>query len=145
VVVAQALRSNARRVDVVVARYGSDEFVDLMPTTSLVGGRHFFERVRAEVTERSMLVLGFPVRLSAGAVKLHHDDAGDPRDFLETADQAMYVAKRQGKNRLFTPWLSAMPRPGGTLIRRCKARVLVTNEPRTSLRRVHGSNARSLQ
>jgi hypothetical protein len=81
VVVAQALRSNARRVDV-VARYGSDEFVDLMPRTSLGGGRHFFERVRAEVTERSMLVLGFPMRLSAGADRLHHDDAGDSPTFF---------------------------------------------------------------
>lgn len=101
VLVAQALRSNARRIDV-VARYGSDEFVVLMPGTSLVGARNLFERIRAEVTERSMHALGFAVRLSAGAIKLHHDAAGDPQDFLETADHAMYVAKRQGKDRLFT-------------------------------------------
>jgi PleD family two-component response regulator len=73
-----------------------------MPRTSLGGGRHFFERVRAEVTERSMLVLGFPMRLSAGADRLHHDDAGDSQHFLETTDRAMYVAKQQGKNRLVT-------------------------------------------
>lgn len=101
VLVAQTLQSNARRVDV-VARYGSDEFVVLMPRTSLVEARNFFERIRAEVAERSMLTLGFVVRLSAGAVKLHHDDAGDPQDFLETADHTMYVAKRQGRDRLFT-------------------------------------------
>jgi diguanylate cyclase len=101
VLMAQVLQSNARRVDV-VARYGSDEFVVLMPGTSLVGARNFFERIRAEVAERSMLTLGFIVRLSAGAVKLHHDDAGDPQDLLETAYHAMYVAKRQGKDRLFT-------------------------------------------
>ncbi len=101
VLVAQALRSNARRIDV-VARYGSDEFAVLMPGTSLVGARHLFERIRGEVTERSMHALGFVVRLSAGAVKLHHDDAGDPQDLLETADHALYVAKCQGKDRLFT-------------------------------------------
>lgn len=101
VLMAQALRSNARRVDV-VARYGSDEFLVLMPRTSLVGARHFFEKVRAEVAERSMLELGFTVHLSAGAVKLLHDVTGDPQDLLETAGHAMYVAKRQGKDRLFT-------------------------------------------
>ena len=101
VLVARALQSNARREDV-VARYGSDEFVVLMPRTSLVGARDFFERVRAEITERSMPDLGFPMRLSAGAVKLHHDDVGDPQDFLETADYAIYMAKQQGKDRLFT-------------------------------------------
>ena len=101
VLVARALQSNARREDV-VARYGSDEFVVLMPGTSLVGARNFFERIRAEVAERSMEALGFAVRLSAGAVKLHHDDAGDPQDLLETADHALYVAKCQGKDRLFT-------------------------------------------
>jgi len=100
VLMAQALRSNARRVDV-VARYGSDEFVVLMPGTSLVGARNFFERVRAEVAERSMLELGFTVHLSAGAVKLLHDVTGDPQDLLETAGHAMYVAKCQGKDRLF--------------------------------------------
>jgi diguanylate cyclase (GGDEF)-like protein len=101
VLMAQVLRSNARRVDV-VARYGSDEFVVLMPRTSLVGARDFFEKIRAEVAERSMLELGFSVHLSAGAVKLLHDITGDPQYLLETASYAMYVAKRQGKDRLFT-------------------------------------------
>lgn len=101
VLMAHVLRSNARQVDV-VARYGSDEFVVLMPGASLLGARNFFERVRAEVAERSMLELGFTVHLSAGAVKLLHDATGDPQDLLETADYAMYVAKRQGKDRLFT-------------------------------------------
>jgi two-component system cell cycle response regulator len=98
--VTRALRSNIRSADV-VARYGSDEFLVLMPGTSLVGARDYFEKIRAEVAGRSMLDLGFTVRLSAGAVKLHHDGAGDPRDLLETAEHTMYRAKREGKDRLF--------------------------------------------
>lgn len=101
VLVARVLRSNAPPMDV-VARYGSDEFLVLMPRASLVGARGFFERIREEVAERSMLDLGFTVRLSAGAVKLHHDAGAVPQDLLETADHAMYVAKRQGRDRLFT-------------------------------------------
>lgn len=98
--VAQTLRSNVRRIDL-VACYGDDEFAVLMPRASLVEARDFFERVRAEVAERSRLALGFIVRLSAGAVR-SLNDPGDPRELLETADYAMYLAKRQGKDRLFT-------------------------------------------
>lgn len=97
--VARTLGSNVRRTDL-VARYGDDEFVVLMPGASLVEARELFERVRTEVAERSKPVLGFEVRLSAGAVKFLKDP-GDPQALLEAADDAMHVAKRQGKDRLF--------------------------------------------
>jgi diguanylate cyclase (GGDEF)-like protein len=98
--VAQVLRSSARPRDSVAYR-GDDEFVVLMPGASLVGARDFFERTRAEIVRRSRILLGFKVRLSAGAVKFLNDP-GDTQDLLETAYYAMYLAKRQGKDRLFT-------------------------------------------
>lgn len=100
VLVARVLSSNARQADV-VARYGADEFVVLMPATSLVRARDFFEEIRREVAERSARTFGFTLRLSAGAVKLLHDATGTPQDLLETADHAMYLAKRQGRDRFF--------------------------------------------
>jgi diguanylate cyclase (GGDEF)-like protein len=100
VLVAQAISSNAPQADV-VARYGNDEFVVLMPATSLVEARDFFERVRTEVAQRSRRLLGSTVCLSAGAVKSLNSSASSA-ELLETAEYAVYLAKRQGKDRLFT-------------------------------------------
>ena len=115
--VADVLRSNARQIDV-VARYGGDEFAVLMPSTSLSGVRNFFERIRTEVVERTLLTLGFAIHLSAGVAKFD-DDVEDPLDLLETADEAMYQAKRQGKDHIVT--MSSDP----------EVRILVANEPRS--------------
>ena len=98
--VARVISSNTRPTDV-VARYGNDEFVVLMSATSLVEARDFFERVRTEVTRLSKRRLGSAVCLSAGAVK-SLDPPASPAEILETAEYAVYVAKRQGKDRLFT-------------------------------------------
>ena len=98
--VARTLQSSARNTDF-VAHYGVDEYAILMRGASLVQARRFFEKVRSEIAEHSRCLLGFKVTLSAGAVKFL-DGAGDVQSFMEAADNAMYIAKRQGKDRMFT-------------------------------------------
>ena len=98
--VARALQGNARDAHI-IAHYGGDEFAVLMSNGSLVRARELFEKIRAEVAERSELELGITVRFSAGAVK-PLDYVGNTGDLLGTADYAMYLAKRQGRDRLFT-------------------------------------------
>lgn len=99
-IVARVLQANARDGDV-IAHCGEDEFAVLIPDGSLVRAREYFEKIRAEVAERSERDLGLTVRLSAGAVK-PLDYSGDSGDLLGAADYAMYLAKRQGRDRLFT-------------------------------------------
>jgi diguanylate cyclase (GGDEF)-like protein len=97
--VADVLQSCSRRVDV-VARHGGDEFLVMLPGASLPEAQRFFDRMREEVAERSSHSLGFGLRLSAGAVQCPGYDR-DPAALLDAADEAMYRAKRRGKNRLF--------------------------------------------
>jgi diguanylate cyclase (GGDEF)-like protein len=97
--VADTLQSCSRRIDV-VARHGGDEFLVMLPRASLPEARRFFERMRDQVAERSGRTLGIELRLSAGAVQ-GPGYARDPASLLDAADEAMYRAKRRGKNRLF--------------------------------------------
>ncbi|HEX5850878.1 MAG TPA: diguanylate cyclase [Rubrobacter sp.] len=98
--VADVLRACSGHVNV-VARHGGDEFLVMLPGASLPEARRFFEEMREMVAERSGESLGLGLRLSAGAVQCP-GDATDPATLLDAADEAMYRAKRRGKNRLFT-------------------------------------------
>ena len=97
--VAEILRSCSRRVDV-VARHGGDEFMVMLPGASLPEAHRFFERMRDQVAETSRRNLRLDLRLSAGAVQCPGHST-NPTALLDAADEAMYRAKRLGKNRMF--------------------------------------------
>ena len=65
--VARILREGSRRIDV-LARYGGEGFVALLPGTNPGGARTLYYRAREVLLARSRRKLGFPLRLSAGAV-----------------------------------------------------------------------------
>jgi hypothetical protein len=88
--------------------HGGDEFLVMLPGASLPEAHRFFERMRDQVAERSERTLGFELRLSAGAVQCP-GYARDPATLLDAADEAMYRAKRRGKNRLFATLSLATP------------------------------------
>lgn len=87
------------------ARYGGEEFVVLMPDTDLTGAAEFAENARRLV---AALAIEHPSvasrRLTASfGVAMEIPDAGSSPDSLITAaDQALYEAKRLGRNRVAT-------------------------------------------
>ena len=83
-----------------LARYGGEEFVILMPDTPLDKGIEAMTRLQRELTKRFFLAgtEKILITFSAGVAQLAPDEKG--ADAIKRADQAMYLAKRAGKNRV---------------------------------------------
>jgi diguanylate cyclase (GGDEF)-like protein len=92
--VVQLLASQSRR-DSVVARYGGDEFIALLPSTTKAAALVYAERMRA-IIERYPFQHG-PLTASFGVAGFP-DDPGSVADLIKSADHALYEAKRQGRN-----------------------------------------------
>jgi diguanylate cyclase (GGDEF)-like protein len=101
-ITAQCLKSALRSADV-AARYGGEEFSVLLPQTSLAEAQVIAERIRQRVERAS-----FPHRESqpGGAVTVSigisafAPKVDTPETIIGAADQALYLAKSRGKNRV---------------------------------------------
>jgi diguanylate cyclase len=83
-----------------LARYGGEEFVVLMPDTQLDQGIEAMSRLQRELT-KSIYMAGSEkvlITFSAGVALVGAEESGT--DAIRRADQAMYLAKRAGKNRV---------------------------------------------
>jgi diguanylate cyclase (GGDEF)-like protein len=101
--VAQASAASARSPLDLVARYGGEELVTLLPDTSLEGAVRVAERQRAAV-----LSLEIPhgdndhghLSLSLGVASCIPGEHETPESLIERADAALYEAKRLGRNQV---------------------------------------------
>ena len=97
---AKITRDCMRPVDT-VARYGGEEFVILMPDTSLDQGIQAMVRLQRALTKNFFLAepdKKVLITFSAGVALMTQEETGE--DAIKRADQAMYLAKRSGKNRV---------------------------------------------
>jgi len=96
--VADVLRRHSRAGDL-VGRFGGDEFVLVLPQATKNVAAQIVERVRGHVEE--IRVPGNERTLSVSiGLAAHPADGDDPDGLLESADHAMYQAKRNGGNRV---------------------------------------------
>jgi diguanylate cyclase (GGDEF)-like protein len=97
---AATLRDTIRRSDL-AARYGGEEFVVVMANTNREEARLVAEKIRRAVAHLRLQFDDRPVHItvSVGGVA-YPDDTGDAPHLLQLADDALYQAKRGGRDRV---------------------------------------------
>jgi diguanylate cyclase (GGDEF)-like protein len=94
------LKANVRDKDI-VARYGGEEFMILLPNTSKLDAQKVAERIRKEIEETPLTEIGGPERFTASfGIAGFPEDGQDINDLFLKVDQALYEAKKLGRNRV---------------------------------------------
>jgi len=85
----------------IVARYGGEELVVLLPETGITGARIFAERIVRRVPGHDFGEPGRPVHVttSIGVATYPDERVTDTESMLALADQNLYKAKNDGRNR----------------------------------------------
>jgi diguanylate cyclase (GGDEF)-like protein/PAS domain S-box-containing protein len=96
-----ALSSTFRQVDV-VARVGGEEFAVLLPSSNLAGAVVVAERLRQLVASQPAVCEGVSIAytVSAGIAAIDEGETVDLDTLVKRADQALYAAKANGRNRV---------------------------------------------
>lgn len=95
--IAARLRATVRETDE-PGRWGGEEFLVLLPNTDQEGGWQLAQRIRQAIAEHPFAEAGLPVTISLGLTSYSPGD--DKNRILERADQALYRAKKEGRNRV---------------------------------------------
>ena len=102
--IAKALDRGIKRPADLIARYGGEEFVMVLPETDAAAARVVADRTLQKVAD-----LNIPhkyskaaphVSVSIGLVTIYIGNNNLPQTFLKTADQNLYLAKENGRNRI---------------------------------------------
>ncbi|MSQ23109.1 MAG: GGDEF domain-containing protein [Chloroflexi bacterium] len=113
--ISEVMKLQMRLVDTVI-RFGGDEFVIIMPDTDSAGAFIPSERIRAVMSGYELSADGIAVEtsISAGLVTFP-EDAQDGSSLLAAADSALYVSKRDGRDRVtvYRPEYSGVTEPVG--------------------------------
>lgn len=98
--VADTIRASIRRHEV-LGRYGGEEFALLMPTTGKEMAALVAERIRCGVEEKGVQIRGERIHVTlSGGLATSGIDGEDWDTLLSAADNALYVAKKTGRNRI---------------------------------------------
>jgi diguanylate cyclase (GGDEF)-like protein len=108
---AEILLKQSRGINV-ICRYGGDEFAVLLVETSKSGARLYADRIRY-VLSTWTFAHGRRVTASFGIASLPEDVAPAADELIRAADEALYAAKRAGKNRVSVHEDVAASRGGG--------------------------------
>jgi diguanylate cyclase (GGDEF)-like protein len=96
--IGQILMKHSRGINV-VCRYGGDEFAVLLVETSKAGAQLYADRIR-QIIESYPFSHRRPITASFGIASLPDDEATTSEHLIRAADEALYAAKRAGKNQV---------------------------------------------
>lgn len=116
--VAHELSASLRRTDV-LARFGGDEFVIILPNTSQMQAVEVAEKVRRRIASRDFRIGSsgkIHTTVSVG-VAAYPEAAQSRQELVERADRAAYYSKQTGRNRasVYSPSMESIE--GGALLR----------------------------
>ncbi|HWG42720.1 MAG TPA: GGDEF domain-containing protein [Gemmataceae bacterium] len=90
------------RKEELFARYGGEEFIIVLPETNLEGAITVAERLRSMVEKHAFQYEGksYPLTVSVGVAATNGDRPLSPSDLIGEADEKLFDAKREGRNRV---------------------------------------------
>jgi diguanylate cyclase (GGDEF)-like protein len=98
---ARLIQQVTRQLDI-QCRYGGEEFVVILPSTSLLLASQVAERLRLQIEASEIEVAGQNLKVTASiglSVRLSHEQ-GSAADLIKAADQCLYRAKETGRNQV---------------------------------------------
>ena len=95
---AETIRENIRKEVDFPARYGGEEFTIILPETGVEEAKNVAERIRESFAGKSEKELLRQVTVSFG-IAIFPENGKDAETLLKSADEALYMAKSQGRNR----------------------------------------------
>jgi diguanylate cyclase (GGDEF)-like protein len=108
--VSSALQAVLPRSGDLLARYGGEEFAVVLPTTDVPGAKSVAEKLQAAV--RSLNIqnetsIGQYATISIGIATYEFPNSGSLATLFEASDQALYKAKKNGRNRIELSYIEA--------------------------------------
>ncbi len=110
----RVIRKWSRQTDI-PCRYGGEEFAVILPETDLEGARIACERLRKMVENRRIQWRTGPIRItiSMGVTQKKTGVKDTLRKLIDRADEALYRAKKEGRNRVKISERNVVPHPEG--------------------------------
>jgi diguanylate cyclase (GGDEF)-like protein len=102
-IIAKTLLENTKRSQDIVARYGGEEFVVILKNTEMLDGMYVAENLCRSVSRLGLEHLYAPLKhlsISIGVASTTPSANSTPRELIHQADEALYVAKDSGRNRV---------------------------------------------
>ena len=97
--IANMIKISTRDSDV-CSRYGGDEFIIILPNTDIAKASFIGERIRRSIEVSKKNAEDMNITISMGVTEFHKDMTVE--EFIRKADEAMYVSKTGGRNRITT-------------------------------------------